>query len=106
MDTVYLLLGYDEDGKMITHDNVAYTYDIKNNWGYQDTFNKHPIEKDGEYYVTYDMLNKGSKQVFFNAFDIWPHDWDKFYAKVLDTYDDLVYAYDNEEMRELLKRPA
>ncbi len=106
MDTVYLLLGYDEDGKIITYDNVAYTYDIKNNWGYQDIFNKPPIEKDGEYYVTYDMVNENSEQLFFNAFDIWPHDWNKFYTKVLDTYDDIVYAYDNEEMRELLKRPA
>ena len=112
MTPVYLLLGFDENKQPIVYEEeVEYTYEPKDNWGYQDVFNECPSEYYNDYgtkrlFVSYDMVDQRYNRTFFEAYNIWPRDWDKFYTKVLNDYPEIVYSYDNKELRELYKHAA
>lgn len=106
MDQIWLLLGYDEDGAPIFYSSTAYTYDPDNNWGYQEVFNAPPLKADHRLFVTFDMVNPGEEKTFFNAFDIYPYNWDSLYNSELKIHYNIMYSYSNIEMRELLLRSA
>lgn len=99
MDELYLLLGYDEDMHPIFFPIIAYTYDIMNNWGIQDTFKEKPKDDLRCYYVTYDMVRNDSCafRVFYDAFDIYPRNWNKFYEAAIRDYD-IYYNWNKEKI--------
>lgn len=97
MEEIRLLLGYDRYGTPIFYEDRAYTYRPADNWAFQDVFMELPKTYNGNLYVTYDMVNQAEIRTFYDAFGIWPRDWDRFYESIVRDYD-IDYDWNNQDL--------
>ena len=97
---IYLLLGFDSNNIPIFHDNVATTYEPEEEGSnfravFPNGYNTMDYN-EGWYhgtrnFVTIDEVDKTYMRDVYDAFDIYPRDWNKFYACAIEDYD---LAYD------------
>ncbi len=102
MSEIYLLLGYDSNNKSVFYENTALTYEPQDEGSnFKTVFPKgyHEIEYDeGWYhstrdYIIWDEMDDRYKTCVYDAFNIYPYEFEKFYkSTMIDDYD-LVYDY-------------
>jgi ribosome-binding protein aMBF1 (putative translation factor) len=91
MDSLCILLGYDENEKPVYYDEWAYCYHPEDNWSYECVMTEAPKVENYHNYVTLDMIQPGKARDFANAFNIW-FGWNKsidlmnWYSNCIDEY--------------------
>ena len=91
MDSLCILLGYDENENPVYYDEWAYCYHSEDNWAYESVMTEAPKVENYHNYVTLDMIQPGHASGFANAFNIW-FGWNKsidlmsWYSNCIDEY--------------------